>query len=245
MDTVGIGGFLLSALVREQTTKVATIPQIPLEDGSFANDHIILSPVSINIEGRVSDILLKPDPALIDIRRNLAEIGNITVYLPSRTQTQINRITNLQFTTARYITKIKSAIAAGRQAWEFFGNKDSATSNDVRSQFVEMLDYYYDNKTLMRIETQRKTYENMFITSRVITTDNTADDFVDFQITAQQLRFAEVIFSEIQKHFPKPASGSASDQVSGSKSKGRNDAPITTPEKKTSLLGNILRGFGS
>ena len=79
----------------------------------------------------------------------------------------------------------------------------------------------------------------MFITSRVISRDNTANDVVDFKITAQQLRFSEVIFTEIQTFFPNPASGTAADQTKGQENKGLNDAP----DVETSLLSGIIGAF--
>jgi hypothetical protein len=228
---IGIGGFTALARVREQETKTANAPTIPLEDGSFANDHIILNPIQLSIEGRVSSVHLKPRADISVFKRLAAEVGNITKYAPSRTQTQISRVAGLIISVNDSYNRINTAIKDGRQAFEFFGSKDSETS--LIEKFLEMLDGYYESRTVMQIEIRSKIYENMVITSRVITRDNTTDDAIDFKITAQQLRFAEVIYSDVQKYFKEPAPGAAGDQVKGQESNGLNDSP----EAETSLLG--------
>lgn len=237
-EEIGIGGFTALARVREQVTKTANAPATPLEDGSFAHDHIINNPIQLNIEGRVSDILIKPDAETTVFRRNLAEIGNITKYFPPMTQAQINKIAALVITFDSYRKKIEAVIRDGRQAYEFFGSKDTGGGNH-RDRFIEMLDGYYNSKALMRIETGGKVYENMVITSRVTTKDNRAEDSIDYKIIAQELRFADVIYTDIQKYFPAPAPGSVGDQVGNRESKGLNDAP----EAETSLLSGLAGVF--
>lgn len=236
-EEIGIGGFTAIAYVRQLETITANIPATPLEDGSLAHDHIILNPVQLDIEGRVSDIFLKPNAFVTAFKRNFAAIGNITKYLPARTQTQINRVSELVLTVDNYTKKIDAVISDGRQALEFFGSKDSAQS--LKDKFLEMLDGYYNSRTLMRIEIRGKVYENMFITSRVITRDNTAIDNVNFRINAQELRFAEVIYQEVQQNYSNPSSGAVSEQVKGQENKGLNDAPGVGAEQEESLLSSI------
>jgi hypothetical protein len=236
-ERIGIGGFSALATVRQQETTTASAPATPLEDGSLAHDHIVLNPLQLNIEGRVSDILIKPTAEVVAFRRGLAEIGNITKYLPTRTQTQINRIAGLVVDADNYVKRLNAVVADGRQAFEFFGSKDDATG--YRAQFLEMLESYHNGKTLMRIETPTRVFENMVIVSRVITRDNTADDVIDFKITAQQLRFAEVVYTDSQQYFKSPATGDAADKTKGQTSKGLNDAPEVESSLATSLKNSV------
>lgn len=240
-EEIGIGGFTAFARVREQETITASAPSTPLEDGSLAHDHIIINPLQLNIEGRVADIHVKPRAEVTLFRRGLAEIGNISKYLPARTRSQINRAAALVVTVDNYAQKLKAVIADGRQAFEFFGSKDPEQNN--REKFLEMLNEHYDDKELIQIETRSQVYERMVITSRVISRDNTTDDSLDFKITAQQLRFAEVIYTDIQKHFKSPAPGDAGDQTKGQESKGLNDAPEVETSLATSLKETISGVF--
>ena len=236
-EEIGIGGFTALARVRQQETTTANVPVTPLEDGSLAHDHIVINPVQLNIEGRVSDIFIRPENISNTFRRSLTEIGNIDKYLPARTQGQINAVAGLLIDVDNYRRRINAVVEDGRQAYEFFGSKDEGSS--FREQFLEMLKSYHESKSPMRIETPTQVYENMVITTRVISRDNTADDVIDFKITASQLRFAEVTYTDSQKYFKKPSTGAAGDKTKGQTSKGLNDSPEVPTSLATSIKNKV------
>lgn len=234
---IGIGGFTALAMVRNVVTKTADAPDTPLEDGSMANDHVIKKPIILEIEGKVADVFIRPAAEATIFRRALAEIGNITQYAPEQTATQASKAAAIALDANNVAKGIQSAINGGEQLIEFFGDKTSGRSN--QELFLAALDAYYENSSLMRIEMPDRIYENMIITARPITYDNQNGTAIAFKITAKQLRFADVIFSDVSEFFSNPAPGSAGDQVAGQESNGLNDAP----EVKTSLISSIVSIF--
>ena len=50
-----IGGILIDAILREDTTYDNDITENPLEDGTVATDNIINLPIKLNISGRITD----------------------------------------------------------------------------------------------------------------------------------------------------------------------------------------------
>ena len=239
LEEIGIGELTAFARTREQTTVTATAPATPLEDGSVVNDHIINNPVQLTIEGVVSEIYVKPRAEIQAFRRGAAEIGNITKYLPPRTATQISKIKGLLLSVDNYYQKALTAIRDGKQTLNFLTG--GAKPPSVIDDFVATLDVYHDEKIPLKIQTPDQVYENMVITSRVTTRDNTVDS-LSFKITALQLRFAVVIFDDVSKYFKNPAPGATGNQVKGSNNKGLNDAPDVTK----SLLqhgSDFIKGF--
>ena len=233
---IGIGGFTALARVRNVITKSVDAPDTPLEDGSMANDHVIKKPIILEIEGKVADIFIKPAAEANIFRRTLAEIGNITKYAPEQTATQASKAAAVALDANNVLKGIQAAIKDGEQLIEFFGDKTAERSN--QELFLLALDTYYENDSLMRIEMPDRIYDNMIITARPITYDNQSGA-IAFKITAKQLRFADVIFSDASEFFANPAPGSVGDQVAGQESNGLNDAP----DAPTSLISSIVSIF--
>ena len=183
------------------------------------------------------DIFIRPSVEATIFRRSLAEIGNITKYFPEQTQTQLSKAAALILDANNIKKGIEAIINDGKQLIEFFGDKTEERGN--QELFTQALDIYYENSTVMRIEMPDRIYENMVITSRVITYDAQRENAIDFKLSAKQLRFADVIFTDVSEFFRNPAPGDVSDQTSGQESNGLNDAP----EASTSLASSILSVF--
>lgn len=234
---IGIGGFSALARVRNVITKNVEAPDTPLEDGSMANDHVIKKPIIIEIEGKVADVFIRPAAETTVFRRALAEIGNINKYLPEESATQASKAAAIALDANNALKGIQAAIKDGRQLIDFFGDKTEERSN--QELFLLALDSYYENSSVMRIEMPDRIYDNMIITSRPITYDNQNGSAIAFKITAKQLTFSDVIFSDVSEFFANPASGNVGDQTSGQESNGLNDAP------ETSLAASGVRFIGS
>lgn len=236
---IGIGGFTVLARVRNVITKTADAPDVPLEDGSIANDHVIINPVILEIEGRVSDIFIRPDVQATIFRRGLSEIGNITKYIPAQTQTQISKIVDIATDVNNVFKGISAVINDGVQLADFVGDKSPGGQSN-QEKFIETLETYYNGSNLMRIEMPDTIYENMILTSRVIIYDNQKGTAIDFKLTAKQLRFADVIFTDVSEFFKSPAPGGVSNQTAGQESNGLNDAP----EVETSFAATVASWLG-
>jgi len=88
-EEIGIGGFTALVRVNESTSLTSQAPTIYLEDGSFAQDHIILDPMVLTIDGDVSEIHIKQSAFSEEQSRINANVGVIAQYLPSKTQMQV------------------------------------------------------------------------------------------------------------------------------------------------------------
>lgn len=194
-EEVGIGGFTLMARVRERSTQTADVPTTFLEDGSHVNDHIILNPLTLSIEGMVSDVFVRPGPLQEIVRDAQRELGVITQYIPGRTASQLSRVSGIVNDLDSAIRRADSALDAGEQIAQYAGLQD-ATAQSNQEKFLDVMEGIRNSKALISIEMPFRTYERMCITSLEITRDNQMNA-LSFAMEAQQFRFAETVYRQL------------------------------------------------
>lgn len=228
---IGIGSFTLFARVSDSSKYKATVPIYTLEDGSFASDHIINSPLEITISGEISDIHIKPAALATIQNRVTSQIGSITKYAPARTATQISRVNAFANSIQDKYRAIDSAIEDGKQAYTFFGNKAN-TAKGLREQFIDYIESVYYGKQLISIDMPFRTHSDMSIVDLTIERNN-QDEVLRFSLKAQKVAFAKVAFTALSNIIKNP-SDAVKNQLSNAKDKGSQQ-----PKKEQSLISFI------
>lgn len=229
---IGIGGFTAFARVRDSYKLAADAPIIPVENGSFVNDHIIRKPVTLSIEGDVSDIHIRRSPAVQQQIRDLAELGNLTAqFAPSRTQAQLSKIAALANDIDNAIARVDSVLAAGAQAANYLGNQDTG-SKPPQEMFLDTVEAYYFAGSLISIDMPYRRHDNMVITSFTSTTDNEGNS-TGFTLEAQQLQLVDLQFVQLKK----PAGGTGGQLAKPADKGAQEGKPVPV-----SLLGHLLGG---
>jgi hypothetical protein len=229
-EIVGIGSFTLDVRLKEDVIRTMAAPTTPLENGSFANDHIIENPLQLQISGEVSEVKYSPDQVSDTYKRAVANVGVITKYLPQRTRSQVNKVFNVANDVRAVGRKIDSALDDADQILEMFGNK--AKGKSVQELFIDSMDKLQRGGQLVAIQAQGRIFENMMITSMTTSKDNISGNYLPYYLVAQEMRFAVISFTAVSKPNPSKSLGG---QPDGKKSKG-----INKPEEPTeSLLSSI------
>lgn len=237
VQEVGIGGFTLFARVSESVTYAIGVPVHVLEDGSPANDHIQLQAITLTISGTVADILLAP--AVEDIiSKTSAKIGTISGFLPARTQSQIQAITDQALAVRDTVDRIGQLVDAGRNALDLFGDKTASTP--IREQFVDAMEAIYYGRQIIDIDVAYRTHKSMAITVLTITRDN-GRKALDFTLNAVQIRVAQTEFSAVDSFFHAPAPAVKA-QAAKPKKTGATDTKNAPAEKQSAL--SALLGVG-
>lgn len=193
---IGIGGFTALVRVSEQYKLTAEVPNTPVEDGSFVNDHIILKPVVLSISGDVSDVHLRASLAISALTSVQAEIGNVVAqYAPERTQAQLAQVNALANDVTDAIQRVDNLIDTGSQVLDLFGNQDTETKG-LQEQFLDAMESLYNGKQAITIDMPFRSHKNMVITSLAIAYDNEIDA-TSFSMEASQIRLAELQFTEV------------------------------------------------
>lgn len=232
-EEVGIGGFTMVARIRDRVMRTASIPTAYLEDGSHVNDHIIRDPLMLSIEGNVSDLHLRPSPALAAIREAEATVGLITQYGPARTSTQISKVSGLVADVGSAIDRVDAALATIDRVGEAVGLRDESASKSNIEKFLDTMDGIYESGILINVDMPFRTYERMALTSMEITRDN-QQNALAFNLEFQQFRFVETQFVTAA---PNPARGTGG-QTAGESDKGAQEGEEVERSALTYLFGN-------
>ena len=235
-EAVGIGGFTTAARVRERVSRSASVPVTFLEDGSHINDHIIRNPLTLSIEGNVSDAFFMPNPAIAALQAAQEQVGNITQYAPARTQAQVSRVSGLTNDFTNAIDKVDSFIESSSRVASYLGLQDDTAKSNIEN-FIDTMESLQEGEQLISIDMPFRTYEQMYITSLEITRTNQTNS-LDFTMELQQFRFADTIFVEISA--ASNPSSATNGQTEGAKDKGVQEGEEVTE----SLLSSTLQRFG-
>lgn len=238
-EEIGIGGFVLFARVSDSTSYETQAPTSVVENGSFAGDHLINSPITLNISGDVSDIFLNP-PASTATAKRVPTVGKTESFMPSRTPSQIQRIARIVNSAQDRFKAIDEKIKLGAPTTEFSGNK--SIGKPIREQFIDFIESVHYGKQLISISMPYRKHDSMAITGVTITRDNQRNALT-FSLTAQKFRFAETIFANISSFYKKPAPAVKS-QTAGVSDKGVQSptgaAGSAGATKEKSVLSSIL-----
>ena len=233
-DEIGIGGFTALARVRESYRLTAEVPDTPVEDGSFVNDHIVIRPLTVTIEGSVADVFIRRSALATTTTRVLAEIGNVaSQFTPSRTQSQITKVAALANSVTDALRRLDAILGAGAQAFDLVGNRDTATKG-FRESFIDAIEGYHRSKTVLSIDMPYRRLDNMVITSFVSSTDN-VEDTTTFAIEAQQLQYASTIYASVEV----PAEG-LKGQTAAESDKGVQEGEDVLSSLAAQLMGAVF-----
>ena len=237
-ETVGIGGFTAFAQISEKFKRSAKVPTTFLEDGSHVNDHIIREPLTVSIEGNVSDLFVLPSEPAAILQEHQAQIGKITQYAPARTQAQLSRVSGLvnDFTSA--MDKADALISSAQGAAKYLGNQDKEAQTNIES-FLDAMKGLQATDKLIKISTSFKTYTDMYITSLEVTRDN-QNRAINFTLEAQKVRIAQTLFTKTTA--AQNAAIATAGQTDGETDKGAQEGEEVeeVEESLTTIFGKML-----
>lgn len=233
VEAVGIGGFNLFAKVNESTTYKATVPTQVLEDGTVVSDDIINDPITIIISGSVGDSHIELAELPEQLRQLQDLTGQISVLLPTRTQSQINKIRAINSSVTDAVSKIDRYIDIGKSAYNLVSGGNTAKS--LREKFIDFVEAVYFGKQLIDIEVAYRTFSSMAITSLTVRTDAKAAQ-TDFEITLQHVETRAAAYTDISEFYRAPSGGF------GSSTAGASDKGAQNPKdgKQKSVLSAVL-----
>ena len=188
-ETVGIGGFTAFAQISEKFKRSAKVPTTFLEDGSHVNDHIIREPLTVSIEGNVSDLFVLPSEPVAILQEHQAQIGKITQYAPARTQAQLSRVSGLVNDFTNAVDRVDAAIDATQGAAKYLGNQDKEAQTNIES-FLDAMKGLQSSDKRIKISSSLGSFANMYITALEVTRDNQSKA-ISFNMEAQEIRTAD------------------------------------------------------
>lgn len=187
INAKGIGGFSSEIRVTEEQNYNSTVPDFPVEDGSFIQDHVIHAPVEIKVVGKIGPIHFAQKKE--DFLSSLSQtVDTISVFLPKKTAFQLRQIRNK---AVNFVNTVDSYISGFNNILEGF----SGDKEDLMQLFNDFMIDVRNLKTFVDIQMPFKMHKNMIITSFVIRTDNEAN-MLDYEFNAKNIIVAKNKFTE-------------------------------------------------
>lgn len=215
IQPVGIGGYSLDARIQENVTYASDVPEHVVEDKATINDHIILKPITLTIEGQVSNLSVQESfKQAIDhlISDKTADI--LDVLYPNYRSSQ----------TVQTINELEDAIRYGvvGQTYNKANSLYSYFSGTKEKEVINFLDFMLNlraSKLPIQVEALFKTYENMVLIEFKPELSNETIEAINFQATFKQINFAQTQLTQVQKLNKNPSSG-VKNRVSQTKDQG-------------------------
>lgn len=183
----GTGGFHSDVKIQEKQVYDSIVPDIPIEDGSYINDHIILKPVILEVVGRVQPYYIEQQSEKFTSRPSQI-VNTLSGFLPRKTAFQLQQVRN---NVINIIDTADSYLSGFNNIFAFFkGDK-----TDLMQIFNDFMVEIRNKKILVDIKMPFKTHKNMIITNFFITTNNEGNA-LDYEFTAKNIVVATSKFTE-------------------------------------------------
>lgn len=237
-EEVGIGGFTMLARVRETYDISAEAPSTYLEDGSSVEDHIIQNPVLLTIEGAVSDVYVAPSAVQQLAPRVAATVGQIGVYLPSRTAAQAQKAAALASSALDQVRRLDRIVNDGAQVLSLLGDKaPAAEAGGLQAKFTRAMEALVRGGQRVNIDMPYRTFKNMYVTLFQPSWDNQAK-VTRFKLVAKEIRIADESTGAQRSLIASPSEG-----LSGTADPTADKGVQAGKPTPTSLLGTITGLF--
>lgn len=223
-EKIGIGGFTTYATINERISGSRLLPTSVLESGRYANDDVIIEPLTIDLSIDVSDTFIELGESEPPVRETPDVSGVIAQFIPPRTESQVQRIASI----------VKSIVPVNASK----SPASSTVTKNHREAFVQFLSDLYNSDAIINIQCRFKTYENMSLLS--FGTDiNNETQSIKAELTFQQLDFRDLEDVAVTARTPQGKTSPAAGKTTGSPSeKGVQGA--TSGKKEKSVLTSIL-----
>lgn len=231
---IGIGGYRLFARVRESVNYTNTVPTDTLEDGSNSTDDIINEPITVSIEGVVSDLFVEDRQYPELTSKDFSSVGEITALLPAKSQQQLQRISQIDSQIRDATLALERAERLTGKAFEFFGGSTS-TAKSEQEKFIDFMESVHFSRQPVELSVSYRDYKNMALAGLVINKDNQTKDVV-FTANFQQINYTTLVYTPVSSP-SKSVAGKVSDPANKG---GQNPESNTTGER--SLLSSLVGG---
>lgn len=221
----GISGWVFDVPSGESIDESVDITDHWIETGSFVNDHAVIKPVRITLNGFVGNLVYRvPQPgslgyALSNLSSKLTEVdayvGPLTNQATAKAAAAINK--------AKYVADQIDAIAkrATNLINYFTGNGQQI--NPMQLAYMQ-LHALKESKQIVSVQTWLRYFPQMMIENLNPSQDETSNDITSFSVVLKQVRFTEVKVTTFDADlFPPAQAQQAAEAVSNGPVQGKQD----------------------
>ena len=181
----GIAGFLFDINLTESVTHSAQITDHYSEDNTYLQDHIAISPMVINLTGKIGELVWRKLPVTEFLYAMVNRLTPVNVFTPAQSFQAQQAIYAYELATFA----LKSLERSLNSLKDVFAGNETKTKQQDAYTTLEGL---FNNRALITIETPWRTFEDMVIESFSVSQDDTTTTETTFDVTCKQMRFVGV-----------------------------------------------------
>lgn len=187
----GISGWVFDIPTGETFTSKTSISKHYTENGSVVNDHAINEPDEITLTGLIGELVYRKPQGLEGALNALtSRLGVVNAYLGPFTQGATQKAAVIA-SQAAYVANQAKAIAkrVGNIVDFFDGEEATITLQQKAHLTLQALQKTHQRVTVM---TPWSMYSDMLISSITARQDETTNDYTDFSVSLQEMRFTDI-----------------------------------------------------
>lgn len=187
----GISGWVFDIPTGETLTSKVSISKHYTENGSVISDHAINEPDEITLTGLVGELVYrKPQGLEGALTEASSRLGTVNAYLGPFTQGYTQKAAMIASQAAYVANQAKAIAKRASNIIDFFKGEEATLTMQQKAYFEIMA----LQKTHQRVYvlTPWNFHRRMLISQVVARQDETTNDYTDFSVTLQEMRFTDV-----------------------------------------------------
>lgn len=187
----GISGWVFDIPTGETLTSKVSISKHYTENGSVISDHAINEPDEITLTGLVGELVYrKPQGLEGSLTEASSRLGTVNAYLGPFTQGYTQKAAMIASQAAYVANQAKAIAKRASNIIDFFKGEEATLTMQQKAYFEIMA----LQKTHQRVYvlTPWNFHRRMLISQVVARQDETTNDYTDFSVTLQEMRFTDV-----------------------------------------------------
>lgn len=189
----GLGGFVSDIRVREEQSYIANAPDVPVEDGTYIQDHIIPEPEQIAISGQISGVHISHQSQVFPADTS-SKSDTIGALLPTNTDFQLQQLRNKVAKAVGIIDNYSTGFKNIFDSLNDNGDHFSASPDHLMQHFRDFIVGIIKKKVLIDIEMPFEAHRDMAILSFIVKTDNKSNS-LEYELTAKKIVIAKSKFT--------------------------------------------------
>jgi hypothetical protein len=185
----GISGFVFDIPESETVSLTSDITDNYTESNSFLNDHRIIKPIRITLNGFIGELVVKQEILDLIIETLQSGLTTLNAYLGDFTNGMQQNIQTVVNISTSAVSRVNQLVNRVQNIVEGFNGEGPYQNKQQRAYYN--LEALFKSETVLTVQTPWRYYDNMLIETLEFTQDE-SEFSSSISVTLKEMRFAEI-----------------------------------------------------
>jgi hypothetical protein len=187
----GVSGWVFDIPTGENFTSKTNISKHYTENGSVINDHAINEPDEITLTGLIGELVYRKPQGVEGALNSMASrLGTVNAYLGPFTQGMTQKAAEMATQAAYVLNQAKSIAKRAGNIVDFFKGEEATLTLQQKAFFeIQALQKTHQ---IVWVLTPWNIHYNMLISAVTLSQDESSNDYTNFSVTLQEMRFTNI-----------------------------------------------------